>query len=216
MDAEVGVFEDQAACGRDTEAVGGQEEGFGVGLAVFVVFGADQSVEAVEYLERVERCGDGFAGATGNYGEWDFAMPGVDVFEDFGDGFQLWKEFVVQLFFARADGFDGHAQAVLFVEHGDDFGDGGATEKVEMMFVEVAVPFGEDFFPGDVVQGHGIGDGAVAIEEIGVVGAGRELKFHLRRSSFFIDEALFCGRQRRRRRKRVSHCGTERMKEMWD
>jgi hypothetical protein len=78
--------------GADTEAVGGQEEGFGVGLAVFVVFGADQSVEAVEYFERVERCGDGFAGATGNYGEWDFAMPGVDVFEDFGDGFQLWKE----------------------------------------------------------------------------------------------------------------------------
>jgi hypothetical protein len=55
---------------------------------------------------------------------------------------------------------------------------GGATERVEMMFVKVAVPFGEDFFPGDVVQGHGIGDGAVAIEKIGVVWAGRESKFH--------------------------------------
>jgi hypothetical protein len=43
-----------------------------------------------------------------------------------------------------------------------------------MMFVEVAVPFGEDFFPGDVVQGHGIGDGAVAIEQVGLKRAGRE------------------------------------------
>jgi hypothetical protein len=47
------------------------------------------------------------------------------------------------------------------------------------------------------VQGHGIGDGAVAIEKIGVVWAGRESKFHCETQLLFIDEGLFYGRQRK-------------------
>ena len=123
-------------------------------------------------------------------------MSGVDVFEDFGDNFQLRKKLVVQLFFAGADGFDGHAEAVLLVEHGDDFGDGSASERVEMALVEVAVPFGEDFLPSDIVEGHGIDDGAVAVEEIGVVRAGRELEFHSEEDSSLLSRRIFYGCRR--------------------
>jgi hypothetical protein len=87
LDAYFGVFEDEALGGVYVEAVGGEEEGFGAGLAVGVVAGADEGVEEVKDVEGGEGFDDGLVGAAGDDGEGELAVVGVDDFEDFGDGF---------------------------------------------------------------------------------------------------------------------------------
>ena len=75
--------------GGDAEALGGQQEGFGVGLAVGVVAGADEGVELWKDAEGFEGPGDGLAGAAGDDGEGQLAVRGVDLLEDLGDGLEL-------------------------------------------------------------------------------------------------------------------------------
>ena len=74
-----GVFKGQTVFGRDAEASGGGEEGVGSGLAARVIFGADEDVEAVEQADSGERPDDGLAGAAGDDGEGNLAVPGFDL-----------------------------------------------------------------------------------------------------------------------------------------
>jgi hypothetical protein len=48
LKAHFGVFKDEAGSGRDTESGGCEEKGLGIGLALLVVTGAYQGVEAIE------------------------------------------------------------------------------------------------------------------------------------------------------------------------
>jgi hypothetical protein len=179
LDADVGVFEDEALGGVYVEAVGGEEEGFGGGLAVGVVAGADEGVEEVEDVEGFEGFDDGLAGAAGDNGEGELAVVGVDDFEDFGDGFEIVDEGVVEVFLAGGEGFDRDVEVVAAVDGFDDSGDGDTAHPVEEFFGEVgAAVLGEGLGPGDEVEGHGVDDGAVAVEEEGGEGAGGELKMH--------------------------------------
>ena len=81
------------------------------------------------------------------------------------------EEVVVEGFLAVGDLVDGHGEALLVVEGGDDLGDGHAAPGVEEVFGEAAAVVGEDGGPGGVVERHGVGDGAVAVEEVGFEGA---------------------------------------------
>ena len=147
-------------------------------LAFCVVAGANEGIEAVEQSKGGERGGDGFASAARDDGEGYAAVLIVDVLDDFGDGLELREQFEIQALLADGDGVDGHLQPLSFVEGGDDFGDGSAAPGVKELFVKGAIPFGEGFFPGNVMQGHGVDDGAIAIEEIRCKGAGRQFEFH--------------------------------------
>ena len=82
----------------------------------------------------------------------------------------------VQGFFLFADVGDGHVQALLLVERGEDFSDGHTAPGVEVIFGEVAAEGFKDMLPGNVVEGHGVGDGAVAVEEVGAEVSGREFE----------------------------------------
>ena len=70
----------------------------------------------------------------------------------------------VEAFFAVGHFFHGHVQALLFVEALNDFGYGYTSLVIKKIFAEFAPMFCEGFAPGDVMKGHGIGDGAIAIE----------------------------------------------------
>ncbi len=86
LDADVGVFEDEAVLGVDAEALSGEEEGVRCGLGVSVLAGTDESVEEVEDAKSLEGADDGFASASGDDGERDFTVLEVDLFQDLGDG----------------------------------------------------------------------------------------------------------------------------------
>ena len=169
LDADVGVLEDEALAGVDTEAGGGEEEGVGGGFAALIIARTDESVEEVEEAEGVEGFDDGLAGAAGDDGEGDVAVLEVYLLEDFGDGLELVDEVVVEALFAVGKLVDGDGEVVAAVELGDDVADGHAAPGVKEFFGEVgAAVLGEGLGPGDVVDGHGVGDGAVAVEEVGL------------------------------------------------
>ena len=169
LDADVGVLEDEAMGGVDAEARGGEEEGIGGGFAALIVAGADEGVEEVEEAESFKGFDDGLAGAAGDDGEGDVAVLEVDLFEDLGDGQELVDEVVVEALLAVGELVDGDGEAVALIELGDDVADGHAAEGVEELLGEVsAAVLGKGLGPGDVVEGHGVGDGAVAVEEVGL------------------------------------------------
>ncbi len=103
---------------------------------------------------------------------------GLDEFEDLGDWLQLREQLEVEIFLVLGEGFDRHVEAEHLVEVGNDFGNGLATPGIEEIFREGAAPFGERLFPGDVMQRHGVGDGAVTVEEVRAEEAWREVQFH--------------------------------------
>jgi len=149
-----------------------------MGLGVFVFAGADEGVETVEEMGSGERGDDGIAGAAGNDGERDFSVAGFDVRDDFGNSGQFGKQFVIEILFTVSDEVDGHGEAVFLVERRNDFDYGHSAPGVKAAFFEVAIPFGEGALPGFVMERHGVNDGAVTIEEVGVEVAGREREFH--------------------------------------
>ena len=156
-----------------------RRKGSGAGFGVGVVAGADEGVEEMEDAEGFEGADDGLAGAAGDYGEGDAAVVEVDLLEDLGDGLELVDEFVVEALFAMGELGEGDGEVVAVVEFGDDGVDGATTPGVEELFGEGgAAVFVEGFVPGDVVQGHGVGDGAVAVEEVGLEVAFGELQGH--------------------------------------
>ena len=178
LNAHISVFEDETIFGSDAEAVRGGEKSVGCGLGTGVVFGADEEIEAVEQADGGERPEDRLAGAAGDDREGDAAMLGVDVLEDFGDGLEAGKVREVEVLFAMGDSFDGHVEALHFVEPGNDLLWRHAAPGIEETFVEGAAPLAERFFPREVVEGHGVDDGAVAVEEVGAKEAGWQLKGH--------------------------------------
>jgi hypothetical protein len=78
------------------------------------------------------------------------------------------KQAQVEVFLADSNGLDRHLEDALPVEGSDDFVHGLAAPGIEELFAELAVPFAQRLFPGDVMQRHGVGDGAIAVEEIGL------------------------------------------------
>ena len=71
----------------------------------------------------------------------------------------LWRESI-----ATAHRFHRHRQSMPFIECGNNFGYGHAAPCVEEIFRKFAVPLLERLLPGQVMQGHGIGNSAVAVE----------------------------------------------------
>ena len=89
----------------------------------------------------------------------------------------------VESLFARGHGIDRHVEPVHRVQIGDDFADWLAAPGIEKLLRVVAVPFGQAPLPGFVVERHGVGDGAVAIEEIGAKFADRNFQFYPQKDS---------------------------------
>ncbi len=111
-------------------------------------------------------------------GKGNAAVLCVDVLEHLGNGLELWQQLVVEILLALGDGFDGHVEPVHSVERGDDFDGRLAAPGVKEFFVKFAAPLAERLLPGDVVERHGVDDGAVAVEEIGAEVAGGEFELH--------------------------------------
>ena len=176
LNSHVSVFKDEAIFGRDAEACGSGEECVWSGLGARVVLGADEEGKPIEKADRGERLDDRLAGAAGDHGKRDAALLGIDVFEHFGNGLELREKPVVETLFALGDGFDGHLEAVQLVQRRDDFDGRLAAPGVEEIFVESTAPLAERLLPRDVVERHGVDDGAVAVEEIGARRCRREVE----------------------------------------
>ena len=179
LDAHFGVFKNEAVFRSDADARSADEEGFGRRFAVGVIFRADEDGETIEKVDSCEGFDDGFARAAGYDGKGDFALHGVDVFEDLGDGLERGQKREVEVLLVLRDDSDGHVEAVHLIQRGDNFDRRLATPGIEKSFVKGAIPLGECLRPGDVVEGHGVGDGAVAVEEITAEVAGGDGKGHV-------------------------------------
>ena len=105
-------------------------------------------------------------------------MAGFDMFQHFGDGLKLRENLEIKFLFSFGHVVHRHIQPMFFVERGYDFGYRHASPGVEEIFAEFAAPFRERFAPGNVVKRHGIGDGAVTIEEVTLEGSRRQLESH--------------------------------------
>ncbi|NJK90910.1 MAG: hypothetical protein HC904_03165 [Blastochloris sp.] len=70
--------------------------------------------------------------------------------------------------------------AVVLIEESDDVSGGGSAELIEVIFIKMegGACFLKGFQPGFVVEGHGVGQGAVAVENVAGKGSGREFKSH--------------------------------------
>ena len=88
--------------------------------------------------------------------------------QHFGDGLELGKAFQIDVFFSFRHLLYRHIQPVFLIESGDDLGHGHSSPGVEEIFVKFASPFRKSFVPGHIMERHGIGDGAVAIEQVGL------------------------------------------------
>lgn len=86
--------------------------------------------------------------------------------DDFLDGTDLGGELQVQLLLFTGEGEGIEFGSILFVgEHPDDVAGGDTAEGIEADFGEVqAMPFGEET-PGAPMEGHGVGQCAIAIED---------------------------------------------------
>ena len=74
-----------------------------------------------------------------------------------------------------ADHLDGdHGGAVSLIEQLDGAQQGDAAHLVEERLREGAAMLGDGLGPGAVVERHRVGDGAVEVEEVSGVRAGRE------------------------------------------
>jgi hypothetical protein len=179
LDSHFSVFKDEAGFRTHSESGGSGQKRLGVGFALLVLSGADQGFELVEEIEGGEGLDNTFAGASGHYGEGDFAELHFDLFEDFGDSLELRQNLVIKLLFSPGDGFDGHGKPMQLVESGDDLNHGQPSPGVEGACREFAVPFGKRLGPGNLMKRHGVDDGAVAVEEVGLKGARGDFQLHL-------------------------------------
>ena len=83
-----------------------------------------------------------------------------------------WEEREVEALLALGDGFGGHVETLHLIQRGDDFDSRPAAPGVEKGLIESATPLAERLLPRDVVERHGVDDGAVAVKEIGAECAG--------------------------------------------
>ena len=93
-------------------------------------------------------------------------MAGVNVVKHARDRLELRQPRQVETFFAPYDVEDRHAQAEALVEHLDCPWQRDASPRVEQIFGKVPAVLFDRLPPAEIVQRHGVGDGAVEIEEI--------------------------------------------------
>jgi len=110
LDAELGVFKDEAVFWGDAEALGCEQEAVGRGLGVDVVSGGDDGVEFIEQANGCERADDRIPAAAGGDGEGDAAVLGGDVLDDFRNGFEAGKLGEVESLLAHGEGVDRHGE----------------------------------------------------------------------------------------------------------
>src|SRR5262245_53286122 len=99
-------------------------------------------------------------------------------------------------------------QSMLFVQKRDYLHDGEASPRIKLVFGESAIPCGEGISPSNIVQGHGIDDGAVAIEKISAEFSIRELQGQFTSRSLAIvrdgcEAGASCGSRMRLERNRL-------------
>ena len=113
-------------------------------------------------------------GRAGDDGEGDGAVAGFDVGEDGGDRAHVGDALQVELLFAVSGGDRVEAVAEPFVQHFDGARQGDTTPAIEEVLWKVATLLAHGLLPADEVQGHGVSDGAIKIEEIGLEDAWRQ------------------------------------------
>ena len=92
-------------------------------------------------------------------------MPFTRERDDGADLRDLVAEFE-EVFFLHRDGLlDGHRVAVALVQYLDDAARGHAPEFVKHRLGKIRRARAERGLPGAVVRGHGVGEGAIAVED---------------------------------------------------
>ncbi len=89
---------------------------------------------------------------------------------------QVRQALVVKLFLAFRHQRHGHLDALLAPQPFDDLDDGRATQLVKALLRKFAAPFAKRLAPSKVMQRHGVGDGAVTVEQVSLEIAGRDEK----------------------------------------
>ena len=109
----------------------------------------------------------------------------INVFPHFRDTLQLGKVFEVEFLFSFRDFGDRHMNALFATEKLNYVNDRKPAQFVEALFSELTSPFAERLLPGDVVQRHGVRDGAIAVKQIGIENSWRYGKLERQLSVYF-------------------------------
>ena len=115
----------------------------------------------------------------------------VNVLQDFWDTLQFGEVFEVEFLFSLCNFGDGHINALFATEKLNYVNDRKPAQFVEALFGELASPLAERLFPGDVVQRHGVRDGAIAVKQVGIENSRRYGKLEVQLSVYF-EFARFC------------------------
>ena len=169
LDADLGVLEDEAFFGGDAEAAGGFEEGVGRGFAVDVILGTDDCVEFIGDSQGLEGLEDDAAVSAGSDGHGAGAVVLVYQLDHGLDGEDLRDHLDVDFLLLQSGFPRGQGGAAALVEDFHDFFSGGASQFVKEGLGENAgVILQSGALSCQVMQRHGIGQGAVAIEDVAV------------------------------------------------
>src|SRR5690349_20271345 len=104
-----------------------------------------------------------------------------NVLQHLGDALQLRQVFEVERFFPFGEVSDRHFDALLPAKEFDDLRNRSAAESIKAVFGKLASPFAQRLAPGNVMKGHRVGDGSIAVEKVGaeIAGRNRKLEVHL-------------------------------------
>lgn len=176
LSAERRVFEHQAARWRHAQAARGFQVGVGGGLAVGDVLGRHQRLEMPDQAEGLQDRRHDRLEAAGCHRQRVLALQRQHEIDDRRNGLHAGDQRHEDRFLLLGELHGGQAQAVAFVEEIDHRGRRHAADGVKDLLREVAPARVEHGAPGAVVERHRVGEGAVAIEEIGRKFAGRDVQ----------------------------------------
>ena len=170
--ADVGVFVGAAVCRGDAEAAGGFEVDVGSGFLAGDVFGGDDGLEEVGNAHVAEGLGDDVAGASGGDGHAEFAVVVAGDFGDLFDGADFRDHFLEGGVFLPGNGLEVKLHPLFSAEYFQDVNGWDAAQGVKAVLGKVESVAVGDFLPDAPVEGHGIGQRAVAVEDKSLEGHG--------------------------------------------
>lgn len=88
------------------------------------------------------------------------------MFEHFGDCLKLRKHFEIEFLLPIGDTLHRHLQSMLLIERCNDLRHWHTSPGIEEVLIEFALPFSKRPFPCDIMEGHRVGDRAIAIEQV--------------------------------------------------
>ncbi len=168
-DAQVAVLPDDTVTGADGQPSGSLEERIGIGLVTDGVLACHHGVEgAIEPDMGEDPLADGTV-AAGDHRDRNPAPAATDNIDHRVDRLDMGQTREEGLLFGMHRSVEIDLDARLARERGHDVARRPPPHRIEAVFVELQAMDPRDMEPGQIMGRHRVGEGAIAVEEDGVV-----------------------------------------------